>query len=326
MATIALKQPGSTISRRTVVTGATGFVGRAVCVKLTADHRVFSAIARKPGQGLTDVGDIAGATDWRGALAGADAVIHLAARVHVMRDTATDPLTAFRKTNVDGALNLARQAAAVGVRRFVFVSSIKVNGEETEHGRRYRADDPPDPRDPYGISKREAEDGLRAIAAETGLEVVIIRPPLVYGAGVRANFAAMMRAVQRGVPLPFGSVTDNRRSLVAVDNLVDLILRCLDHPAAANQTFLVSDDDDLSTAGLLTHLGIAFGRPARLVRVPVSLLNVGASLAGKRDMARRLLGSLQVDITETKRRLDWTPPKSVDQALADVARAARNSS
>lgn len=309
-----------------IVTGATGFVGRAVCATLAKAGRTFIATARHSGDGLTGVGSIAADTNWSSVLTGVQVAIHLAARVHKLNDQAADPLTEFRKTNVDGTLNLARQAAAAGVRRFVFVSSIKVNGEETELGRGYRADDPPDPRDPYGVSKREAEDGLRAIAAETGLEVVIIRPPLVYGPGVRANFAAMMRAVQRGVPLPFGSVTDNRRSLVAVDNLVDLMLRCLDHPAAANQTFLVSDGDDLSTAGLLTHLGIAFGRPARLVRVPVSLLNLGASLAGKRDIVRRLLGSLQVDITETKRRLDWTPPKSVDQALADVARAARNSS
>jgi len=212
-----------------------------------------------------------------------------------------------------------RQAAASGVRRFVFVSSVKVNGESTSPEQPFRQDDPAAPVDPYGISKREAEDGLREIAAATGMEVVIVRPPLVYGPGVKANFAALMNAVKRGLPLPLGSVTENRRSLVALDNLVDLLITCIDHPAAANQTFLVSDDEDLSTADLLWRLGKAMGRPARLFPMPPALLRTGAALLGKSDMAERLLGNLQVDITHTKQTLGWTPPITVDEGLRRAA-------
>ncbi|AOF87746.1 3-beta hydroxysteroid dehydrogenase/isomerase family protein [Hydrogenophaga sp. RAC07] len=242
-------------------------------------------------------------------------VLHLAARVHVMDDPSADPLTAFRQTNTAGTLHLARQAAAVGVRRFVFVSSIKVNGECTAAGQPFTATDAPAPQDPYGISKMEAEQGLRQIAAETGMEVVIIRPPLVYGPGVKANFASLMRAVQRGIPLPLASVTHNRRSFVALDNLVDVLITCVDHPAAANQTFLVSDGEDLSTTDLLRRLGHAMNKPARLFPVPPSLLQFGANLLGKGDMAQRLLGNLQVDIDHTRNTLNWTPPLSVDEGL-----------
>ena len=232
-----------------------------------------------------------------------------------MAERAHNPLVEFRRVNVDGTLNLGRQAAAAGVRRFVFVSSIKVNGEDTPSGRRFSNGDAPTPQDPYGISKMEAEQGLRQIAADTGMEVVIVRPPLVYGPGVKANFAALMRAVQRGIPLPLTSVTHNRRSFVALDNLVDLLITCIDHPAAANQTFLVSDGEDLSTADLLRRLGSAMEKPARLFPVPPSLLQLGANLLGKGDMAQRLLGNLQVDISHTRQTLGWTPPVSVDEGL-----------
>jgi UDP-glucose 4-epimerase len=235
-----------------------------------------------------------------------------------MHDTAADPLTAFRAVNVEGTLNLARQAAAAGVKRFVFVSSVKVNGEATLPGQPFTADDAPAPLDAYGISKMEAEQALREIALQTGMEVVIIRPPLVYGPGVKANFAAMMRWLQRGVPLPLGAI-HNQRSLVALDNLVDLIVTCLTHPAAANQTFLVSDGEDVSTTELLRRMGRAMGRPARLIPVPVSWLKLAAALVGKRDVAQRLCGSLQVDIEKTRRLLGWTPPLTLDQGLKKAA-------
>jgi nucleoside-diphosphate-sugar epimerase len=265
--------------------------------------------------GKIAVGAVDGATDWTPALHGCTTVMHLAARVHVMAERASNPFLEFRRVNVDGTLNLGRQAAAAGVRRFVFVSSVKVNGESTSANHPYTAADAPAPQDPYGISKMEAEQGLRQIAAGTGMEVVIIRPPLVYGPGVKANFASLIRAVQRGIPLPLGSVTHNRRSFVALDNLVDLLITCIDHPAAANQTFLVSDGEDLSTADLLRRLGHAMDKPARLFPVPPSLLQLGATLLGKGDMAQRLLGNLQVDISHTRNTLNWNPPVSVDEGL-----------
>ncbi|AZD30984.1 UDP-glucose 4-epimerase [Pseudomonas chlororaphis] len=245
-------------------------------------------------------------------------VIHVAARVHVMHDTLTDPLAAFREVNVEGTLNLARQAVEAGVKRFIFISSIKVNGEQTSSGAPYTADDMPAPVDPYGISKLEAEQGLLALAADTGMEVVIIRPVLVYGPGVKANFLSMMRWLYRGVPLPFGAV-QNRRSLVALDNLVDLIVTCIDHPAAANQRFLASDGEDVSTTDLLRKLAFALGKPAHLIRVPVWLMSTVATFLGRRALSQRLFGSLQVDITKNQQLLGWTPPVSLDDALGLTA-------
>ena len=252
-------------------------------------------------------------------MAGVQIVIHAAARVHVMSESSADPLAEFRKVNVDGTLNLARQAVAAGVRRFIFVSSIKVNGEGTEPGKPYKADDAPAPVDPYGISKLEAEHGLLALAAETGMEVVIIRPVLVYGPGVKANFRSMMNWLNKGIPLPLGSIR-NKRSLVALDNLVDLIVTCIEHPAAANQVFLVSDGEDLSTTELLRRMGAALGKPARLLPLPGAWLNGAACLLGKGAIAQRLCGSLQVDIEKTRRLLGWTPPVTVDEALRKTAR------
>jgi len=260
-----------------------------------------------------------GSTEWSVALADVDTVVHSAARVHVMNDTESDPLAAFRLVNVAGTVNLARQAVAAGARRFVFISSIKVNGEGTPKGRPYKADDLPAPADPYGISKREAEDALRELAAETGLEVVIIRPVLVYGPGVKANFLAMMRWLDKGIPLPFGAI-NNLRSLVALDNLADLVVTCVDHPGAANETFLVSDGEDLSTSGLLRRMSRALGRPARLLPIPGILLQIAATSLGKRSLSQRLCGSLQVDIQKTRELLGWEPPVSVDDALRSAAR------
>jgi UDP-glucose 4-epimerase len=231
-----------------------------------------------------------------------------------MRETMMDPLEAFRQVNVAGTLNLARQAAEAGVRRFVYVSSIKVNGERSRPGVAFTAEDTPHPEDPYGLSKREAEVGLRALSHETGLEVVIIRPPLVYGPGVNANFLRLMRLVERGIPQPLGAVY-NHRSLVSVDNLVDLLVHCLDDPRAAGETFLVSDGEDLSTPRLIREIASAMGRPARLLPVPVSVLRLAGRLSGRSGVVERLCGSLRVDIGKTCERLDWTPPLSVQEGI-----------
>ncbi len=269
------------------------------------------------------MGSLSSEIDWTVALRSVDQVVHLAARVHVMNDKSSDPLADFRSVNVEGTANLARQAAAAGVRRFVYLSSIKVNGECTKEGRPFTADDAPAPEDPYGVSKHESEQLLQQIAAEIGMEVVIIRSPLVYGTGVKANFESMMRWLARGVPLPLAAVTENRRSLVALDNLVGLIITSLSHPAAANQTFLVSDGEDLSTADLLRRMGAALGQPARLFYMPTSVLKLGAQVVNKPGIYQRLCGSLQLDIAKTRRLLDWIPPLSVDEGLRRAAEGFR---
>ena len=306
---------------KVLVTGANGFVGRSLARTLQERGQGVVRAVRQAQPDSVVVASMDANTDWRHALQGCDAVVHLAARVHQMRDHSHDPMADFRRINTHGTLRLAQQAQASGARRFLFLSSVKVNGEEGI--RPYQASDPPNPQDAYGMSKWEAEQGLRHLAAETGMETVVIRPPLVYGPEVKANFHTMMRWLHRGIPLPLASATDNRRSLVALDNLVDLLITCLDHPAAANQTFLVSDGEDLSTTDLLRRLGRATGHPARLFPVPTSLLWAGARLLGKGDMAQRLLGSLQVDIDHTRRTLGWTPPVSVDEGLRRAAEGFR---
>lgn len=308
----------------TLVTGASGFVGSALCARLRRDgvfvRGAVRALNSKPdGSEAFGIGSLSSDTDWTVALKNVEQVVHLAARVHVMNDRSSDPLTEFRRVNVEGTSVLARQAAAEGVKRFVFLSSVKVNGEFTKPGHPFTADDVPAPEDPYGVSKHEAEHLLRQISAETGMEVVIIRPPLVYGPGVKANFKSMMRWLAHGVPLPLAAVTENRRSLVALDNLVDLIMTCLHHPAAANQTFLVSDGEDLSTAQLLKRMGAAIGQPARLFYLPPTLLKLGASVLNRPGIYQRLCGSLQLDITSTRQQLGWTPPVSVDEGLHRAA-------
>lgn len=308
-----------------LVTGANGFVGRYLCDSLThKGHKVRAAIRSVSFDNELDhdeqfvIGNIGSETRWEAALHDVDYVVHLAARVHIMNDDARDPLAEFRRINVEGTLNLARQAVAANVKRFIFISSIKVNGEETELSQRYTADDVAAPLDYYGITKFEAEESLRKLASDTNMEVVIIRPPLVYGPGVKANFFSMMNWLYKGIPLPFSSV-HNKRSFVALDNLVDLIVTCIDHLAAANQTFLVSDNEDLSTTELLQRMSEALGKPARLFLSPTWLLMTVASFFGKRNVALRLLGSLQVDITKTMDVLNWTPPVSVDDALKKTA-------
>ena len=302
-----------------LITGANGFVGKSTSTELLLQGKtVRSAVRAKAALNnnveTTIVGEINGVTDWSQSLVGIKTVVHLAARVHVMQDKSADPLAEFRAVNVDGTLNLARQAAAVGIKRFIFLSTIKVNGELTLPNQPFTPDTA-NPLDAYGISKHEAEIGLRKIASETGMQVVIIRPPLVYGAGVKANFASLLSMVKRGLPLPFGLVTNNRRSFLALDNLVDLIITCINHPNAANQTFLASDNEDVSTTVLLRKMALAEGIPSRLLPVPVAFLNVCAKLIGKQDMAQRLLGNLQVDISHTQKVLDWQPTLSLDEGL-----------
>ncbi len=309
-----------------LVTGANGFVGAALCNRLFRESQPFIAAVRAhlstpyPANTVA-VGEICQKTDWQVALSNIQQVVHLAARVHIMHERCNDPLGEFRRVNVEGTVALAKQAAASGVKRFIFVSSIKVNGESTASGRPFCADSFASPQDPYAQSKHEAEEALWSIAAETGMEVVIIRPPLVYGHGVKGNFGAMMRWLALGVPLPLAGVTENRRSLVALDNLVDLILMCLNHSAAANQTFLVSDDQDLSTSDLLFKMAHAQGKSARLFYFPLTILKLAATLVGRRSVYHRLCGSLQIDIQKTKQMLDWTPPLSVDEGML---RAYRN--
>lgn len=315
---------------RCLITGGNGFVGRTLTSHVLARGYDVRLPLRQPqradqiaGVETVDIGGLSLENDWTVALRDVEAVVHLAARVHVMNDKSSDPIAEFRRVNVEGTANLARQAAAAGVRRLVYLSSIKVNGEFTQEGHPFTADDAPAPADPYGVSKHEAEKLLRQIATETGMEVVIIRPPLVYGPGVKANFESMMRWLARGVPLPLAAVSENRRSLVALDNLLDLIVTCLGHPAAANQTFLVSDGEDLSTAELLKRMGAAMGHPARLFCVSPSMLKLGTQVVNKSGIYQRLCCSLQLDIAKTRRLLGWSPPVSVDEGLRCAAEGFR---
>lgn len=308
------------------ITGAGGFLGRDLIRRLQSEGRYRLSASVRNAETHVAAGVVAhftGAMDarssWAAALAGVDVVVHCAARVHVMADTCADPLQAFREVNVAATLHLARQAATAGVRRFVFISSIKVNGEESLAGRPYRPDDEPKPIDAYGLSKWEAEKGLLQLAEEVGMDIVIIRPVLIYGPGVKANFQNMMRYLCKGIPLPLGAI-HNKRSFVALDNVTDLIVTCLDHPAASNQVFLVSDDEDLSTTELLRKMARALRAPARLVPVPAWLLTAAAKLLGLSGFSQRLCGTLQVDISKTRSLLGWAPRVGLDQALDGTAR------
>ncbi len=299
-----------------LVTGATGFVGSTLIARAVANGLAIRGTSRRaPSQPIAGVEyvsghDLSGEPDWAELVRGVRIVVHTAARVHMMHETAADPLEAFRAVNVRATRDLAMHAAAAGARRFVYLSSIKVNGESGV----FSEASVPNPLDPYGQSKHEAEIALATIARDTGMEVVIIRPPLVYGPGVKANFRALMRAIDRGIPLPLAGV-DNRRSLVAVENLADFIITAAHHPGAANETFLISDGEDLSTPELVRRLARAMGRPARLFWVPPSLMRIGATVLGKGAAVNRLLGNLQIDSSKARRALGWTPPLSVDDAL-----------
>jgi len=305
------------MSRKLVVTGASGFVGRTLARRLLVEGEDVLGLCRSDremGFPVATVPSFDDAQALRLPLNKAEVIVHCAARVHVMQDTVEDPLSVFRQVNRDMTLALARLAAENGVKRFVFLSSIKVNGESTSGRNPFQPDENVFPEDPYGVSKLEAEQGLKELASETGMEVVIIRPPLVYGQGVKGNFASMIRLVGKGLPLPLGAIS-NKRSLVALDNLVDLIITCIDHPAAANQVFLAADGEDLSTTELLRAVAGAMGKPSRLVPVPEGLLLAGATLLGKKAFAQRLLGSLQVDSSKAWNLLGWAPPLSVEEGL-----------
>lgn len=307
--------------RRILITGAGGFVGRALTAALDASGRSWLAAARKPAN-RTDVrqavvGDIGATTDWRTALPGIDCVIHLAARTHVLHDKSTDPLAAYRAINLHGTAKLAEQAALYGVRRFIFLSSIKVNGEATD-GMAFTEQDPPMPQDAYGITKLEAENALSMIAAKTGLEVVILRPPLIYGPGVKGNFLRLFRWIDRGLPLPLASV-NNRRSLIYVNNLVDLIAACIDAQTVSGKTYLVCDGEDLSTPELINRIAASMGQHPSLLHCPVALLNLGAYLLGKSAEVNRLTGSLQVDGSAIRKDLRWHPRYTINQGLTATA-------
>lgn len=302
-----------------LVTGANGFVGRALCQALAQrGHEVVGAVrhAADGSSGLAPVGEIGPETDWERALAGVEAVIHLAARVHVMRETSADPLDAFRRVNLHGTERLARAAAAAGAKRLVYVSSVKVNGEKTA-GTSFSAADLPRPQDAYAISKWEAECALHRVAAATGLEVVIVRPPLVYGPGVGGNFLRLLRLLEKGVPLPLAAV-HNRRSMIFLGNLVDALIVGATRAAAAGQTYLVSDGEGVSTPQLLASLAGAMGRPARLFPVSPALLRLAAGLVGRSADIGRLLDSLTVDDAKIRHELGWAPPYSMTQGLQET--------
>jgi nucleoside-diphosphate-sugar epimerase len=303
-----------------LVTGGNGFFGSQLIRRLLTDHTCSTVASTRTAEYITKntqsvgVGDINMNTDWQKPLIGVDFVIHTAARVHVMKESSGDSITEYRRVNVDGTINLARQAAAAGVRRFIFLSSVKVNGEQTIPGNPFTELEPPNPQGAYAISKYYAEQSLQELSVETGMEIVIIRPPLVYGPGVKANFAALIRAVKMGLPLPLGAVY-NQRSLVALDNLVDFTIACINHPQAANQIFLVSDGKDLTTAELVNGISQAIGVQARLLNMPMWALQAGAFLLGKDDTLQRLCSNLQVDISKAHRLLGWIPPVSVEEGL-----------
>jgi len=309
------------MKRRILVTGASGFVGQALVAHLVGldANEVIAMMRASPAHRLAGVryvatGDMTAGGVGAATLEGVEVIVHAAARVHVLNDDKAKSAIEFDRVNVTATLELARQAVAAGVRRFVFLSSIGVNGVQTDVGKPFTEADPPNPHNPYADSKLKAEQGLLLLSEQSGLELVIIRPPLVYGPGVRANFAALMRAVQRGWPLPLACV-HNLRSMVAMDNLVSFIATCVDHPRAANTTFLVSDGQDISSPDLVRGLAQALGVAARLVPVPVSALQFVGRALGRGDVIQRVCGNLRVDISKARRVLAWQPPVSMDEGL-----------
>lgn len=307
----------SKYSGQVLVTGGNGFIGSYLCHYLRSQaisvKQVVRTSSKCSDENCLELGNIDGSTNWQDTLVGIDTVVHLAARVHVMNDPLYDPLPEYKLINVDGTINLAKQAALQGVRRFVFLSSIKVNGEAT-FGKPFSVEDKPAPVDPYGQSKLEAEFALWQIAKETGLEVVVVRPPLVYGPGVKANFLRLLQWVKKAVPLPF-ACDNNYRSFISLDNIVSFLFVCIEHPAAAGRVFLVSDGEDLSTPELIRRIASHMHCSVRLIPVPLGLLRLGGSLFGKTAVVDRLCGSLQVDICKAEQILDWHPPVSVDDGL-----------
>ena len=306
-----------------LVTGSTGFVGSRVVKLARKRDWAVTPVVRKQIEPLTNslvIPSIDASTDWSSAFEGVDCVVHCAARVHQMNEIEQDALTAYRETNTFGTLNLAKQAAEAGVKRFVFVSSIKVNGEFSEPNLPFEPNLNNTPQDPYGLSKYEAEVELAKLSKEIDLEVVIIRPPLVYGPGVKANFLSMMRLIDKGIPLPFGAIK-NQRSLVYLDNLSNLILTCCEHPLAPGYTFLASDDHDVSTTQLMRTIALSMGKSSRLIPIPMSWIQAGSSVLKKKHIAQRVCGNLQVDIGLTKEILGWKPPVSFEQGIKRTVEA-----
>ncbi|VAX13207.1 UDP-glucose 4-epimerase [hydrothermal vent metagenome] len=317
--------PENNKNNRILVTGSNGFVGQRLLSTLLqqgykvncAQRNSLTNKEKRPGCEYYVVGDFSENPVWDEALDKVDCVVHLAARVHVMQETETDPLTAFRKTNVEASLKLARAAVKKKVRCFVYISTIKVNGEQTEN-RAFTEEDALNPLDPYARSKLEAEQGLMALGKETGMEVVIIRPVLVYGPGVKGNVLRLLQLIEKGMPLPFKGI-NNRRSLLALDNLVDLIILCSRHPAAVNQVFLATDGNDISTERLVKLCADSMHRRLILFGVPIFLRRILSRLSSRfRKLERRLYGSLQADSSKARKLLDWQPPKSVEQGLTDT--------
>ncbi|MEM5551712.1 SDR family oxidoreductase [Pseudoalteromonas neustonica] len=306
--------------KRLLITGYSGFVGSNLIEQLKGTYQLNLLGRKKSNLGTVYINELDSISLYSESLEGVDAVIHCAARVHIMDDVANDPLNEFRAVNTEGTLNLAKQAAQAGVKRFIFLSSIKVNGESTSEKAAFTAHDQPAAEDPYGISKAEAEQQLLELGNETGMEVVIIRPPLVYGEGVKANFASLMRFVGKGLPLPFRAIKNNKRSLVSVYNLVDLIKVCIEHPKAANQIFLASDDHDLSTAQMVALMAEVQSKKNVALPIPVWFFKLVGKSLNKNDVSDRLTGSLQLDISHTKNTLGWKPPYSVDHGFKLAAK------
>jgi UDP-glucose 4-epimerase len=305
-----------------LITGSNGFLGSYILREYPRlEVRLIDRNSNKHPEYDFFQFSIDRSTSYVEALKGIKTVIHCAARVHVMNDGCYDTLSLYREVNTAGTINFARQAFESGVKRFIFISSIKVNGESTLNDKPFTANDLRKPEDFYGQSKAEAEDQLVKLAKETGVEVVIIRPTLVYGPGVKANFASLLKLVSKGLPLPFGCIKHNKRSLISVKNLVDLIVTCIDHPKAANQVFLVSDDHDVSTASMVKHMSRALGKSNRLLPVPLWCYRLVGKITGKTDVVNRLLGSLQVDISHTKETLGWNPPQTLEEGFKETADA-----
>lgn len=308
------------IMKKVLITGANGFVGSALVEAMVMQNMNPVAAIRKNPNDISDsvecfeVGDLSPRQDWSLPLKNIDSLVHCAAKVHVMENESAEAMDIYRRVNTDSTLNLARQAAKAGLKRFVFLSTIKANGESTNGRVPFSEKDDCQPSDPYAISKYEAETGLMEIAKKTGMEVVIIRPPLVYGPGVKGNLASMMRWVKKGIPLPLGAIK-NQRSLIALDNLVEFISLCLKHPKAKNEIFLVSDGEDVSTTQLVKKLAHAHGKKARLMPVPVNLIKTATGLLGKNDVVERLFGSLQVNCTKAQEVLDWKASVTMDEQL-----------
>jgi nucleoside-diphosphate-sugar epimerase len=305
-----------------LLTGANGFIGKGLQATLTRYEIPFRATSRNGGNGSVAVGSIDSNSDWSKALEGIDVVVHLAAANQNIVEGSPPILSDFWKVNVEGTMNLAKQAAAVGVRRFIFLSSVKVHGEWSPRGRPFAASDTPSPQTAYAASKLGGEQHLRTLSDEGELETVIIRPPLVYGHGVRGSFAALARIAKRGIPLPLATI-QNRRSMIYLENLTDLIVTVASHPNAANRTFLAADRDSLSTPELLKAVAAASGNSCRLLPCPPILLEAAARLVGKQDLIYRLTRSLEVDMSETRMLLDWTPPIPTPEALATTLTSMR---